>query len=238
MSIDKQIINKIKGKGYWQIEVTPTTYKQRFSLSECKKIVKEAQVQLRGWYYPDISDNTEEFFIGNNYVENFCDWKDHLEVWRFYTSGQFVHYLALWEDIDYANQGFSGNSHTKQNPSGTILEIRATIWTITELFQFIKNIYSENKIDQKITFSIKLDNVLNRKLQYSDGLRNIGFRNFKCQINTIQINLVFDSEEFLNSYKDLAVKVTFEIFERFNCNLESYRESLKKHQQELLTRQI
>ena len=63
-------------------------------------------LELRGWEYPAIlrgapdvvRERTQQYFELSN------DWQNHIEFWRMYKSGQFLHYLALREDWLSADQ--------------------------------------------------------------------------------------------------------------------------------------
>jgi len=98
---EEDVKEKIKSKGYWKIVIRPSTFveKRILSLKECVDIIRDNKVLLRGWDYPhyDLSKNPPP---GENYVEQFFCWEDygHLEAWRYFQSGQFAHYLAVWED--------------------------------------------------------------------------------------------------------------------------------------------
>src|SRR5690348_12794894 len=120
------ILGKIKSKGYWEIELRPSVYKKdNLSLSECNEIIEKYQVRLRGWYYPHIAHHEYgEVFNGDNFVEGLVDSFKHLEVWRMYTSGQFIHYLNFWEDwIGYQPYGHTNESgvHTAYNVKSILM---------------------------------------------------------------------------------------------------------------------
>lgn len=93
--------NEILERGYWEIALRPVEYpKDTSSFERLRDILQTCQVRQRGWYYPHISDTTE--FGGchnaNNYVESWVRYMSFAEIFRFYQSGQFVHYVGMPED--------------------------------------------------------------------------------------------------------------------------------------------
>ena len=100
----KELIEKIKSKGgYWRVIIRPTIYKEDliFSLDKCKEIIEHSRVNLRGWSYPHIGRSGIKV-AGDNSVDSFCDWPigSMFEYWRFYQTGQFVHYFSMREDLE------------------------------------------------------------------------------------------------------------------------------------------
>ena len=88
------VLAKLKTRGYWRIELRPTKFKEdQFSLSECKKMIEENQVRLRGWYFPHYSTRHGDFFNAGNHVVGYIDRSEHCEIFKMYCSGQFVYYL-------------------------------------------------------------------------------------------------------------------------------------------------
>ena len=79
-----QLINKIKTKGYWRVEIRPTKFeKLRIpTLSQARKIVESCAVLWRGWDYPHFHETTVQ--NRSDWVESWVDWQQYLEYWQFY----------------------------------------------------------------------------------------------------------------------------------------------------------
>src|ERR1035441_3490152 len=100
--MNKPILDKIKSRGYWRINFEPLVYEQKLkTLGECKDIIEKSQVELRGWNYPHFPRRTGTdvgLESGDKFYEGWIDWFNHIEFWRMYQSGQFLHYFAVRED--------------------------------------------------------------------------------------------------------------------------------------------
>ncbi|MDA1096766.1 MAG: hypothetical protein O3B84_05875, partial [Chloroflexi bacterium] len=64
---------------------------------ELGRILASTAVSLRGWDFPHIDSRTSPR-VGREWIEQNIDWEMHVEFWRFYQSGQFVHFAGLHED--------------------------------------------------------------------------------------------------------------------------------------------
>src|SRR5688500_17704073 len=90
----------VRSGPYWRIRLRPAEYKpDRLSLPECESIVDARQVRLRGWYYPHVTHRAEAWERGEDFVANHVAFGGHIEYWRMYQSGQFVHLLGVRELI-------------------------------------------------------------------------------------------------------------------------------------------
>ena len=93
------LLNKIKSRGYWMVEIRPTKFdKLRIpTLSKAQEIIQSCIVTLRGWDYPHLSHRDTERTQGVNWVASWADFMGHLEYWRFYQSTQFLHLFSIRE---------------------------------------------------------------------------------------------------------------------------------------------
>ena len=98
----KNLIEKIKSRGYWRINFQPLVDQRKFkTLVECKNIVEFNSVQTRGWDFPCVPRKKEDYMDlipCENYYLGWIDWAHHIEFWHMYQSGQFLLYRSLCED--------------------------------------------------------------------------------------------------------------------------------------------
>ena len=93
-----ELLEKIKSRGYWRINLQPLVKAEKLpSIDRCQEIVEQNAVKLRGWEYPAILQGAPDVqrTRTQTYFELANDWQNHIEFWRMYRSGQFLHYLAL-----------------------------------------------------------------------------------------------------------------------------------------------
>src|SRR3989338_273974 len=107
---EKEIIAKIKSRGYWKVQFRPTVFNKTLmpDRNALRDIVQKNSVEIRGWDYPHIShwSNPQQRrpTVGDDFVEGGVDWSEFVEFWRMYQSGQFIHLFGVHEDWFDRNQ--------------------------------------------------------------------------------------------------------------------------------------
>ncbi|MBV8676947.1 MAG: hypothetical protein JO355_07230, partial [Planctomycetaceae bacterium] len=92
--------------------IRPTTFQEKRIALICDllPIIDRNSVQYRGWDYPHV-DHSRPPLRGADWVGQEYDCEDQIEVWRFYQSGLFLHYLAIagdWRDLSSFRPAESG----------------------------------------------------------------------------------------------------------------------------------
>jgi len=136
---------KIKSRGYWQIIIRPITFQKGHisDLSNGLKIIEKCKMSLRGWDYPHMSYE-EPAYCGIDYLESIVDWSIHKELWRFYDSGQFVHFRGFKEDW-LEESHFDSSQYACS--SRTAFDGIDAIYTMTEIYQFANRLANEQIFD-------------------------------------------------------------------------------------------
>ncbi|MBT7188371.1 hypothetical protein HN911_13705 [Candidatus Bathyarchaeota archaeon] len=171
-------------------------------MAKCSEIIQDSIVSLRGWDYPHI--NRDGTVNGQDWVESECDWSTHIEYWRFYQSGQFIHHMALQEDYAYEGEN--------------ILSIISTLYQVTEIFEFVARLTAKGIYSEGMDLSISLHNTENRTLKITDPLRSPLFADHTCRQPQIVYQESFSQDELLGKSRALALFATEHVFERFNWN--------------------
>ncbi len=236
-----EVIEKIKTKGYWRILFEPLGENIIEPFSKCKELMINSSVELRGWDYPHIPKRTGDdtaFEPGNNYWQAWLDWKEyaHFEFWRFYQSGQFIHYRAIsqdWEDnVVYKNMW----EHDTPLKSGEFLGVVGTTFLITEIFQFASKLASEGIYDEGLKISISIHNTAGRKL-FVDSQGRIPFTSEKkTAANEITHSSVYSKEDIINLPSQKALDFILFFFERFGW--EPNPKMIEDDQEKLINRKI
>lgn len=233
--MEAETLERIKSRGHWYIVMTPNVFnKSKLGISECRQTVEECQVKLRGWYYPHIGNRHGELFSGNDYFEGLVDWQDHKEVWRMYTSGQFVHYLAMVEDWWSETRGLFGEELPQQNriEPGTKKEVDLTLFNVTEIFAFASRLASRGVFDLGFHLSLTLNGVMNRTLFYWEPGRHLNGP-YTAGIESISVSGDYSTEQILSDHRNAAVRATAAILQRFNWHSEQLEDILRRQQAEL-----
>ncbi|MCP2598727.1 putative DNA binding domain-containing protein, partial [Candidatus Aminicenantes bacterium AC-335-L06] len=230
----KNIITKIKSRGYWKVRFRPLIYKKNRipKLSNCKEIVKRNVVIFRGWDYPHfpIRGGTNSGLLpGNNFYEAWIDRRVHKEFWRMYQSGQFINYRALWEDWDEEDPWIV--EQEKKQPM-KYLGVLHTIGQITEIFEFLAGLSKEGIFKEGMNLLISLNNTMDRKLWLEDRSRIPFFYDHKTGAPAIKFQKEYTEREIIENSTELAVEAILYFFERFDWI--PSKEMIKEDQKKLL----
>jgi hypothetical protein len=219
------ILAKIKTQGHWKIIIHPHEFDPNRigSLNDCKKIIMETKVSLRGWSFPHY-DIHKEPRIGLNYVEQDIDWSRFTQFWRYYQSGQFVFFSNLWEDESY--------------DANNILSLIGTVYFLTEIFEFASRLASKNLLSDECSVYVELKNIKNRQLRNTEpGRMFLMFGECETELENIPFGLDIKSHDLISQAHEKALEGVQYIFERFNWN-KSDPNFFKEDQRKLLEKRI
>jgi hypothetical protein len=240
MSNKEETIQKIKSKGYWEVNIRPDVYNsQRIKKNEIEDLIRRSAVSLRGWSYPVCGLNRLKPYRILNGIENAFDSSDHAEFWRMTQSANFYHLLTLREDWreDISHLSIWGKKEDLKDKK--LLGILGTLYTLTEIFEFAKRLASKNIFDENVIVEIKLYN-LNDRILVVDSYNRVPFSyNHVAKISEpwsfhqkqfSVAEILSKSDEFaINAYIDLLY-----LFEFDNPPIDS----LKNDQQKFLQGRI
>ncbi|MCH7647177.1 MAG: hypothetical protein IIA83_01030 [Thaumarchaeota archaeon] len=239
MSSAEEIKDKIKERGYWEIVLKPTQYPEKlFSLNELRNILEECQVRHREWYYPHISNHQEygDYYNVDNYVESWIRWGEHAEVFRFYQSGQFIHYKGMPEDRrDDHPPLFTKWDPSFEHPPPTqsFLKPFMALYSLTEIFLFASKLAQKEVFGEDIYISIKLHGQLHRILKTVDPMRAGFVHHNECHSKTIDLGpSVVTREQLRLEHDEMAVKNAIRVLELFNYTSEHLKKSFEDDQKE------
>lgn len=209
------LIDKIKSRGYWRVIIRPTQFNKQLipSLADCRRLLDESKVSLRGWDYPHI--DREGFTNGIDWIESSTDWRDILEFWRFYQSGQFANLFNCEEDwTDLSQSQFMRLSQTPL--PGGVIDIIEVIYRVTEIYEFAARLAAKNLFGNDLIISVELHGMKNRTLINTDPLRGKLPRDYTCRIDNLPYSRTVSVELLLAESSDLALENILGFFERFN----------------------
>jgi len=204
------LIERIKTRGYWRVNLRPRALAEPLTLDQCRQLVEQSNVSLRGWDYPHISkrnDDDGRFEFCGDFVESWTDWGHHPEFWRFYRSSQFLHYRAISEDWIEDDQ--------RRRPAGPYISVTGAIYSITEMIEFLFRLYRNGAYKAGAEVLISAENTAKRELWIADPMR-MPFsypRTTGAQRIVLARNL--GPDDLNRSSTELSVSLTLEFFDNF-----------------------
>lgn len=219
MKVNTELSQLIQTRCYWQSLIRPEHFQRSrvASYGRLLPIVRESSVAFRGWDFPHVDDRQEVRRAGDDWTGEELIWRDHLEIWRLYQSGQFVSLRGLWQD-------WKGTS--PENPLGngptTGLPLWGTIFHFTEIYEFAARLALTEAGDAKMRVDVKIGNLLNRVLyQDNPGKTGIRERVFAGQsfIYPVPDSPPIAREALVAAPRDFAAKALVELFSRFDWNV-------------------
>lgn len=242
MSKVAEIKEKIKERGYWEIILRPVQFpEKKFTHQQLRDWLEKHQVKYRGFYYPHLSTNTDfgDYYNAQGYVESYVHWGPHIEIFRFYQSGQFVHYKGMEEDRmeDLPPMFIQWNPDMQKPPSEQLfLEPTMALYQLTEIFLFASDLASEGVFGDQVQISIKLHNMNHRILRSLD-IRRSGFHWRQCHTEVIELEpTTITSEKLKLEHDKLAIDKTVEILALFDFTSEHIRKVFEDDQKKFYER--
>jgi len=226
----KEFLDKIKSKGYWRVNIRPTKF-ERFQIESprrCWELVESSKVSLRGWDYPYVGQ--KEKIDGEDSTQSGFDLDrfGHMELWRFYQSGQFIHYFACKEDYRMPNR-------IGQDSSGG-MSILSTLYSVTEIFEFAARLAQKEVLKPKLQISIELVGMENRELFFWSANRDLTLR-YTCDTGEMSFKEELSLTEIMAEGHNKALDITVRILEKFNWQ-NPPRSVLAEDQQRFLQRRL
>jgi len=226
-------LTKIKQRGFWEVVIRPSRFVENLiePLGDCKKLIGEQAVQFRGWPYPPYDRQTPPT-AGHDYVEQSVDCGVHIEVWRYYQSGQFVHFFAMredWLELDKYDRRL-------QIAPGSILWITNAIYSFTEVFEFASRLASKGLLGDSCKVSTALHGTQNRVLEFPQSGRLL-LGTYRSGVNSITTEITATTTELMARSADLALERAAWVFQRFNWD-HIVPQALKEDQRQLLERRL
>jgi len=233
---EDEVIDKIKSKGYWRVEIRPTVFEKLRvpTLSQVQELVQSCVVLWRGWDYPHWNDRTVRNM--SDWVQSWEDWEHEIEYWRFYRSGQFVHLFALHEDLEDVNR-ILPRQYPPRTPRSGYVSFLSTIYLVTEILEFAARLANKDILRPSAFVSIGLYDTKDYELASFNASRFLRQGYVHTADDPIIIEKEIPQQELVANPDDFALNFIIEIFERFNWN-NPPRQMLAEDQKRLRERRL
>ncbi len=209
----KQLLASIRGIGHWRVRIIPESAEQRFALpSDCRDAAARSAVERRAWDYPHIPLVPNDFQYGDLLPDGWqvvTALERHRELWRLMRSGQFIHYLALWEDLD------------PEFASGRILSVSGAVYTLVEIVEFCRRLTRTTEYGAAIDLEIDLANTRDRSLAMLDPRRMLE-DGFASAENCVQLRRSLPLPLIESGARSTARDLAIELFHMFGCSFPTW----------------
>lgn len=221
---NEELIKSIKEKGYWKITIRPSNFVENKieTLADLKDLLYKNKLSLRGWDFPHFRDIRQ----GYGYVEASEDWGRFKEIFRFYQSGQFVYYKAMYEE-------WMEDSDKQRVNDGKGLEIISTIYLFTEIFEFAQRLTVDGTLGSEVVIEIEANGLEGRELFFYEKMRFL-HNHYISKETRAKISINVNVQELLQNGGHLAISNAIDLFKRFGWEANGLKSSFKDEQQKLL----
>ena len=218
------LLEKIRSRGYWRVIIRPCKFAQSRipQIPTLYPLIQTNSVRAQFREFPVLDPQTHPH-IDLNWVGQELEWEYIIEAWRFYQSGQFAHYSGIKDDWRDQSSFWPADQHWK---SGVFLEIQDTVRRFTEIFEFASRLALTEAGDEKIHLEVMVsglqDRILSLDSSGSSRRMTIGqmLRSSRASIKEFPYTIEVPRAELIASPKELALKPTRELFQRFGWNPE------------------
>ena len=211
-----EVLEKIQSRGYWKVVIRPGVFCERrvASRSDLLTILRNTAVELKGWNFPHV-DSFIEIGEGPDWVGQEVDLGDIVEFWRFYQSGQFVHYFGMLEDWRNGRSrplSASGEGHRIG------LGVKDILLRFTEIFELAARFVFTAAGDQEMRLHIAANNLQQHFLELREF--NSGKASWIPEAKTDSMDYArcFSMSELAAQPKELALAPALEFFRCFQWN--------------------
>ena len=165
----KEVMDTILERGHWEIRIRPAAYPSApHPLPELEEILRKSKVEYRGLSYPYISQRHGEIYSLDGCVESWFRWAEFAGVLRLYASGQFVHHMAMSEDLldDFRfTIAWDALRRTPPPPTQPFLYPASALYYLTEVYLFASKIAREGILGDNIVVGATLHGQRGRTLK-------------------------------------------------------------------------
>ena len=167
------------------------------------------------------------------------DWEIYKEYWRFYRSGQFVHYFGCPEDW-WRGSKLDADLGARYAP-GEALEIIMVLYRMTEILEFASRLAQKNVFENQALLTIEAQGMKGRSLiQLGNTLFN-AFGEYVSQQPSFKFESTFDVQDLIGKSDVLALEEALRVYELFNwrkARLPNNVSMMRDQQRKLIERRL
>ncbi len=193
--------------------IRPATFTEKrvSDISALHHILEKTSVERRVWGFPQLHNLTQPD-TGPEWIGQETDWRQHVEVWRFYQSGQFVYYSGMVED--WKEQITLWPLPNGGQP-GLALGIGDVLSRFTEIFEFASRLTFTEAGDEQMHLEVTVKGIEGRTLQLDLPGRTGFLLERKATISEQPYKADLSRVELVTDTRELALKPAAELFQHF-----------------------
>jgi hypothetical protein len=212
--------SKILSKSNWRVIIRPLKFeKDKIEYNDLESIIRNCSISLRGWDYPHVQQSGpySRTSSGLDFVQSETEFRHHIETWRYYQSGLFIHRFAFPEDGWGAPKSFW---------------ILWNLYRITEIYEFASNLAARDVLGDYIQISINIYDTKNRFLTFADHRTEIG--SYQCKESQISHSQDYSKSDIIRRAHEIALDRIICIFQKFGWNSNNLTDIIKPYQDEFI----
>lgn len=212
-----KLLETIRERGYWKVVIRPTTFDEKRVLDKgtLTHIIRRNAVSYKGWDFPHI-EGSGAIEQGPDWIGQEITWKPILELWRFYQSGQFVHYFGMTEawDENSAGKWFSpSDGHCSVE-----LKVESVVARFTEIFELAARLSFTEAGDASMRLEISVGNIENCLLRTIPQHRGAPAWVPQSRKPSVTFSSEMSSTDLVTDRRELALGSAVEFFKCFKWN--------------------
>jgi len=221
------------------VAIAPARYdRERLSLRECREAIAQSRVTITGWAMPFYA---RDVATGPGYIFERTDLAGivhHVEEWRLYRSGQFVHRSIPFERLDtefeqraraIADWNPRGGGCRSANVTG-FLSFVTLIYFVTQTFAFAARLADVTPYDDgNVRIYVGLRNVENFALGSNDVAHRL-FSLYRVRMDAPGYSVRVPRVELIADPAACALTALGSIFEQFNWDPQRSMPTIVHHQ--------
>lgn len=213
-----KIVDLIKSRGYWDVEIRPQTFLERRvpKKTQLIGILRSSAVQLRGWDFPHIAHGQDPA-IEQDRIEQEHRWNHYVESFRFYQSGLFVDLAGFPEDWR-DNSGLWPPENSGWT-WGRDFHIENAVYRLTEVLEFASRLSETPAGDEVMEVQVKCVGLKGRALQVGPN-RMPFFPPHTAQGNVFSYVAQLSKPQ-LTQARDVALDAAGQLFDQFGWDAQT-----------------
>lgn len=212
------IVDLIKSRGYWDVEIRPQTFVEKRvpKKTQLIAILRSSAVQLRGWNFPHITHNQDPA-IEQDRIEQEHRWNHYVESFRFYQSGLFVDLAGFPEDWRDSSGLWPPDSSGWT--WGRDFHIENAVYRLTEILEFASRLSETPAGDEVMEVQVKCVGLKGRSLHV--GPNRMPFLSPHTAQGNVFSYTAQLSKPQLTQARDVALDAAGHLFDQFGWDAQT-----------------